>query len=201
MMVDAYLIIGNNCDLTKYDLKDKFVVGIDKGAYLATINNIELDLAVGDFDSVTLEELKTINAKKIIKLNPIKDETDTLYALRLCKNFDKLYLLGGISGKRIEHFVSNLMLFKEFKNLVLIDDNSLIRLCDYEENFQKDEYKFYSFFALSEVEGLSLSGFKYELTDYTLKPFDTLGVSNELVSDGLLSFKSGELLLIKTLKE
>ena len=78
MMVDAYLIIGNNCDLTKYDLKDKFVVGIDKGAYLATINNIELDLAVGDFDSVTLEELKTINAKKIIKLNPIKDETDTL---------------------------------------------------------------------------------------------------------------------------
>ena len=93
------------------------------------------------------------------------------------------------------------MLFKEFKNLVLIDDNSLIRLCDYEENFQKDEYKFYSFFALSEVEGLSLSGFKYELTDYTLKPFDTLGVSNELVSDGFLSFKSGELLLIKTLKE
>lgn len=201
MNLDAYLIIGNNCDLKQYDFTDSYVVGIDKGAYLATKQGIALDLAVGDFDSISQEEFLATKAKKIIRLNPIKDDTDTHYALKLCKEFDKIYLLGGIQGMRVEHFIANLLLFKDYPNLVIIDDYSLIRLCDYEENFQKDEYNFYSFFAVEEVIGLSLRGFKYELNDYQLKPFDSLGVSNEVITDAYLSFKSGKLLLIKSKKE
>ena len=69
-------------------------IGVDRGGLKLIEAGHTLDHALGDFDSVTLEELKTIKAKKIIKLNPIKDETDTLYALRLCKDFDKKFTSG-----------------------------------------------------------------------------------------------------------
>lgn len=199
--MDAYLIIGTNCDLSKFNFTNSFVVGIDKGALIATQNKIKLDLAVGDFDSISKEELSLIEARKIIHLNPIKDETDTLYALRLCKDYEKIYLLGGIQGARIEHFVTNLCLFAEFPNLIIIDDNSMIRLCSYEEDFHKDEYQYHSFFALEDVMGLSLKGFKYELNNYNLKMFNPLGVSNEITNNAHLSYQSGKLLMIKTKKE
>ena len=199
--LDAYLIVGNNCDLSQFDFKNSFVVGIDKGALLASQQNIHLNLAVGDFDSIETKEVAQIKADSIVHLNPIKDDTDTLYALKLCKNYNHLYLLGAIQGKRIEHLIANLCLFNQFPNLVMIDDYSLIRLCNYEENFQKDEYQYHSFFALEDVIGLSLKGFKYELNDFHLAVLNPLGVSNEVIDNAYLSFKSGKLLMVKSKKE
>ena len=89
------------------------------------VSNVKLDYAVGDFDSISAQELKTLESyTNVIKLNPIKDETDTLYALRMFREYDNLYLLGGISGSRIDHFVANLKLLYEFENLVIIDENT-----------------------------------------------------------------------------
>ena len=58
--MDVCFIIGNNFDLTKYDFTNKIVVGIDRGAYLAFQNNIKLDYAVGDFDSISAQELEEL---------------------------------------------------------------------------------------------------------------------------------------------
>ena len=197
--MDVYFIIGNNVDLTKYDFNNKIVVGIDKGAYLAYLANIKLECAVGDFDSISAKELEELKKyTKIVKLNPIKDDTDTLHALRMYTKYDNLYLLGGISGKRIDHFVANLKLFYEFPNLTIIDNDTVIKLCDKDAFFQKDEYNFYSFFALEDVYDLNLKGFKYELDNYFLPVESTLGVSNELISDATLTYSKGKLLLIKT---
>ena len=197
--MDAYFIIGKNVDLSKYDFTDKVVVGIDKGAYLAYQSNLKLDYAIGDFDSITVEELEELyQYTNVIKLNPQKDETDTLYALRMFKDYDKLYLLGGITGNRIDHFVANLKLFYEFPNLVLIDNNTYMMQCEKNQIFQKDEYKYYSFFALEDVYDLSLKGFKYELEKHFLSHTSALGVSNEIVSSASLTYSKGKLLLIKT---
>ena len=58
--MDVCFIIGNNIDLTNIDFKNKIVVGIDKGAYLAYKAGIKLDYAVGDFDSISAQELEDL---------------------------------------------------------------------------------------------------------------------------------------------
>lgn len=201
--MDCYLIIGNNIDLNAYNFTNKLVVGIDRGAYLAMKNNIKLDYAIGDFDSISAEELNELfSYTKVIKLDPIKDLTDTEYALEMFKKCENLYLLGGIFGKRIDHFYANLKLFYKYPNLILVDDNTHISLCDMMQGFVKDEYTYYSFFALEDVYDLNLEGFKYPLNNYFLSYQSSLGVSNEVVTDTAnLSFSKGKLLLIKTKNE
>lgn len=197
--MDAYFIIGGNVDFSKFDFTDKLVVGIDKGAYLAYLANIKLDYAVGDFDSISASELKLLDEyTNVIKLNPIKDETDTLYALRKFSHYDNLYLIGGISGPRIDHLIANLKLFYEFPNLIIVDNNTWVMECRSGINFLKDEYKYYSFFALEDVSNLSLIGFKYPLSMFNLSHKSGLGVSNEIIDNASLTFSSGKLLLIKT---
>ena len=196
--MDAYIIIGNEVDLSKFDFTNSYVVGVDKGVYYASLAKIRLDMAIGDFDSFDISKLN-LDGTKLKKLNCIKDETDTHAAIKELKEFEHIYLLGGIQGKRIEHFLANLILFKKYPNLIIIDDYSLIRLCNFKEVLSLSEYKYYSFFALEEVIGLTLNGFKYELQDYNLKPFDALCISNELKErNAEISYSKGKLLLIKT---
>ena len=124
--MNAYLIIGNDCDLSTIDFSNGVVVGIDKGAYIAYENNVKLDYAIGDFDSISADEFRKLKDYcEVIKLNPIKDDTDTLYAIKMFKDFDKIILIGGISGRRIDHFYANLLLFYDYPNLVMIDDYTL----------------------------------------------------------------------------
>lgn len=201
--MDVYLIIGNNVTFSDYDFNNKIVVGVDKGAYLAYQNNIKLDYAIGDFDSISAEELNELESyTNVIKLNPIKDVTDTEYVLEMFKSYDRLILLGGVFGKRIDHFYANLKLFYKYPNLVILDDNTHIMLCDMKQNFIKDEYTYYSFFALEDVYDLNLVGFKYPLNNYFLSHTSSLGVSNEIINhESSLSFSKGKLLLIKTKNE
>ena len=201
--MDACFIIGNNLDFSKYDFTNKLVIGVDRGAYLAYLNNIKLDYAIGDFDSISAEELKLLESyTKVIKLNPIKDLTDTQYALEMFSKCEKLIVYGGIFGKRIDHFVANLKLFYKYPNLIFIDDNTYISLCDMKQGFVKDEYTYYSFFALEDVYNLCLTGFKYPLKNFNLSHTSSLGVSNEIVNNiANLSFSKGKLLLIKTKNE
>lgn len=201
--MDAYFIIGNNITFSDYDFSNKIVVGVDKGAILACQNNIKLDYAIGDFDSISAEELKVLETyTEVIKLNPIKDVTDTEYALQMFKDCEKLVILGGILGKRIDHFFAIIKLFYKYPNMIVVDDNTHISLCDMVQYFKKDEYTYYSFFALEDVYDLSLNGFKYSLNNYFLSHTSGLGVSNEVICDNsFLSFSKGKLLLIKTKNE
>ena len=198
--MEVCFIIGNNIDLTSYDFSNKVVVGIDKGAYLGYLANIKLDYAIGDFDSISACELKLLEEyTKVIKLNPIKDDTDTMHALNMFAGSDKIIILGGIMGPRIDHFVANLKLFYKFSNLVMIDNNTMIMEVKNDDRFPKDEYKYFSLFALEDVYDLTLEGFKYSLNNYFLSKENPLAVSNEITSYiAKVNFSSGKLLLIKT---
>lgn len=183
-----------NIDLNDFD----FLIGVDRGAFIAYQNNIYVNLAIGDFDSITEGELKLISEKsKVIKLNPIKDLTDTAEALKYAfKISNDVTMLGGIEGKRIEHFIANLCLFKEYPLLKIENENSLI-FCINGPTRLPIKYKFASFFALNTIKSLCLKGFKYELTNYDLDIFDPLCISNEILDcDNLVSFKEGLLLII-----
>lgn len=61
-------------DITKYD----FVIGVDQGAGYLLTHNEKIDLAIGDFDSMTQNEKQLLKKQKIpvITYPAVKDETD-----------------------------------------------------------------------------------------------------------------------------
>jgi len=193
----AVLIIGNNYKLNNDDLKNSYIIGVDKGALYCLHNNIKMDLAVGDFDSVSKEEFEIINnnSKKIIKLNCIKDTSDTNSAIKLVIDYDEIHILGGIKGKRIEHLFSNIIDLINYPNLSLRDEDSLIEVIR-DNNYKiKNGYKFISLFAL-EDSIISLNGFKYNLNKYLLKPNDSLCLSNEIIDNPKIDLEKGKVIII-----
>ena len=59
-----------------------------------------------DFDSIDEDQFDLIKDRTSIKkLNPIKDDTDTFDAVKMLNDYSKITILGGIQGKRIEHFM------------------------------------------------------------------------------------------------
>lgn len=193
--MDAILLIGKNCDKLVIDYTKYYIIAIDSGVDYAIEHKIKIDLAIGDFDS-TKYDINSFDFKKIA-LNPIKDDTDTAAALNYTKDFDKVIIVGGIQGKRIEHFLANIMLFKNHKNVIMIDNNSKIFYVPNKLNISKNSYKFISFFALENVKKLYLNGFKYNLSGYNLDILDPLCISNEIVSDNaIISYDQGILIAI-----
>lgn len=166
------------------NINESIKVGIDKGALIAIDKGIKLDYILGDFDSITSEELKIIKKKcpNVIKLNPIKDDTDTEFAINYFKNATEFIIHGGIQGKRIEHLISNINLILKYDNIKVIKDNNtkISRLLS--GTYFINEYKYISFFAKS-GSLISLKGFKYDLDNYQFKEFDNLCISNEIENE------------------
>lgn len=172
------------CETNLKLLPNSIKVGIDKGTIIALNNAIKLDYALGDFDSISdLEYLKVKKEiKNVIKLNPIKDETDTEYAIKMFNTASKIIIHGGIKGKRIEHLLANLNIVLKYDNILFQDDESLVfKLPNYLEidKLTYLDYKYISFFA-AENSIIDLKGFKYNLNYYHFNKFDNLCISNEI---------------------
>ena len=189
ILKDAYL----KNFINYYDL----IIGADKGALHAIKNGIIPDISIGDFDSVNDLEFELIknNSKRIIKLNPIKDKSDTSEAIDLVKNYDEIHILGGIKGKRIEHLFSNIIDIINHDNILIKDEDSLIEVVKDNNYKVRYDYKFVSLYAISDSI-ISLTGFKYNLSDYNLKLFDSLCLSNEIIDNPKIELKKGKFLII-----
>lgn len=194
----AVLVIGKNYSFNNDDFLDSYVIGVDKGALLCLNNNVKMDIAIGDFDSISKSELELLYKEtEVIKLNPIKDETDTSEALEYCNGYDDITILGGIMGDRIEHFYANLLLLEKNNKIKIKDNNSLIFTTSNDINLKKDVYKYISIFSLEDSTILSLEGFKYNLDSYHMKRLDPLGVSNEVIeAEAKIKIASGRVLII-----
>ncbi|MCI2069474.1 MAG: thiamine diphosphokinase [Bacilli bacterium] len=197
-----YLILSGAPGLENYSFAEgSFIVGVDRGGLEAIKAGIKLDLAYGDFDSVDEEEFHLIEkgSKKVIKLDPVKDVTDTEGAVDYLTGQGKIVILGGIKGKRVEHFIANLILLSRHPNVVMEDENSLLMtLLPREDSyvFSSCQYKYFSFFSF-EQSSLTLQGFKYPLDSYVLKRDDPLGISNELEDqEGRVIVKGGRILAV-----
>ena len=212
------IITGGNSNLEfikEYFLKYSFdlIIAVDKGLESLDKLNIKPDLIVGDFDSVNLNILKKYencntenNNTKIIKLNPIKDLTDTHESINLAieKGADEIYVLGGI-GSRIDHTIANIHVLKEAldKNIkcTIVNENNSIELINKSISLKKDEnYKYISLIPLTTVvTEVTLKGFKYEIKNIDLEIGKSLGISNEQIEDNAtIEFKEGILILIKS---
>ncbi|MEC9484966.1 MAG: thiamine diphosphokinase [Candidatus Izemoplasma sp.] len=183
--------------LNLYENEDNdYIIAVDHACLTLKEKNIPIDLAIGDFDSVTKDERKEIEsyAKETELYKAKKDYTDTYLAVTraLYIEHDEITLYGGV-GKRLDHTLANLDLLL-LGNISIQTDDALIYTLDPGQYTIENGFDFISFFALEDVKNLSLSGFKYPLTYFNLDRFDPLCVSNE--GEGNIAFDEGCLLVI-----
>ena len=175
------------------------IIAVDQAVLALYKQRIKIDLAVGDFDSLTNQGmLMNLN---VIRLNPVKDVTDTHQALVEASkmNPDELILIGGIGGERIEHFMVHTLFFDEFPNLKIIDDHTEIKMLDVGV-YEVETEGYVTYLAYPKAK-ISLIGFKYPLAEYLLLTYDPLCISNEVIEKkGITHIHEGRVLQFITHK-
>ena len=154
-------------------------------------------MAVGDFDSLSEADFKRITCP--IERHPImKDETDSELAIRLCKDYDTIYLYGAMQG-RIDHTIANIRLaMYRFQNVVLIDEHQKISVMNVGVHEIDDSYHHISFYPIQEGV-LSLSGFLYPLDKRRIHIEEIYTTSNSLTEKkGIVRVDEGSFLCVQS---
>mmetsp|Transcript_12749 Transcript_12749/g.6315 ORF Transcript_12749/g.6315 Transcript_12749/m.6315 type:complete len:213 (+) Transcript_12749:1142-1780(+) len=186
-------------------IKDSLIIAADGGAFHCIKLKILPDILIGDFDSISKEEIKRLKKQgvKTIQYPVDKDKTDLELALQYAKekNADEIVIFDALGG-RWDMTVSNIMLVAlpelREKNVRIIDGNQEISLISENKQrvFSGSAGDIFSLIPLTnDVLGVTISGLKYPLTDGTLKFGSTMGISNVFTgSKAMVSIKSGLLL-------
>lgn len=186
-----------------------YVVVADAGLCVCKLADVWPDCIVGDFDSVEQSVLMNYKGKtKIVTHLPEKDATDTELAIELAMEEDcDRILLCGVTGGRLDHMLANLDLLKHILDCgaegVLLDEQNRITIHQTTFSVRKvDSYgTYFSLIPYSDVvEGVTLQGFKYGLSQATLQKGKQSGlcVSNEIIEDiAHIQFQTGILLAIE----
>ena len=186
------------------------ILAADSGMDFLYRTKILPDIIVGDFDSVDPEVLEFFREHEeidICALNPVKDDTDTGFAIResIRRGATEITIIGG-TGTRLDHVLGNISLLgiglEEDVRMELLDANNRIRMTDHSVVLKKKQQygKYLSLLPYSEkVTGVTLKGVKYPLDNYTMGGFNSLGISNEIVdAEASIELKSGRLLVIES---
>ena len=192
------------------DYAPEYTIVADSGMEFCYRTGIIPDMIIGDFDSVKDDTLAFFQKQSkivFLKLNPVKDDTDTEFAIRQAIKLGakEISVLGG-TGTRLDHVLGNISLLGigllENVSIQLVDAHNRIRMIDASLCIKKEE-QFGSYVSVlpynGEVSHLTLKGFKYLLKDFQMKPFNSLGISNEIVEEKAeIIFEEGVLLVIES---
>ena len=199
-MESVIIVLNNKIDIP---ISDYDYVGVESGAVALLDKNIPIKFAIGDFDSVSIDDKKRLEEKceEFILLAEEKDCTDSEAAIKECikRGYENIFILGAL-GKRVDHELVNLKLVMEYPQDIILynENNRIMALPEGEYEIEKDDYQYISFFA-KDTAIISLEGFKYPLSDTTITSKDIYTVSNEIVEDkGRLSIKEGIVLVIQS---
>ena len=103
--------------------EDDLVIAVDGGLNYCSVLEVEPDIILGDFDSVSQEqkefllELKEQAPDRIIVLKPEKDDTDMLAALKMGLEFGYTnFQIYAATGGRLEHTIANIQCLLYLKN-------------------------------------------------------------------------------------
>lgn len=190
--------------------KDAYIIAVDRGLEFLYKKGIDPNYIVGDFDSIDPNVLNYYRLEKNIPIrtyNPVKDSTDTEIALRMAINLGSTeILLLGATGGRIDHLWANVQCLciaaKANISAYILDERNKIRVIDKPWKLKKSEAygKYLSIFTLGgEVYEFTLKGTKWPLSHHTLKPYDSLTVSNQYKEEVVeIDFLSGVLAVMET---
>ncbi|HFU4000293.1 TPA: thiamine diphosphokinase [Streptococcus suis] len=112
-------------------------VGVDAGSLRLLDHSLPLDWAMGDFDSVTPEELGRIKAQaeRFLQAPAEKDDTDLELALKeIFKAYPQAQVrIYGALGGRMDHMMANLFLAADpdmatyMEQIELVDSQNIVR--------------------------------------------------------------------------
>lgn len=200
-MKKCHLICGYHPILRSEYKEDLF--GIDKGAFLLAQKGFKDFVALGDFDSIGEEELELIKkcTNKIIKLNPIKDDTDLEHCLKYLKDNDytDVEIYGALGGRQDHNLLNLKLIYLSDLNIVAYgQNNKVFNLKKGKHIISKDDYKYLSLFTF-EKSLLNLVGTKYPIDIKEINLFDNYTTSNEILNNECgLDIIQGRLLVIQT---
>lgn len=177
------------------------VIAADGGWLTLKRFGVAPDIVIGDFDSSP----EPIGAD-ILRLNPIKDITDTKRAVDygMEKGYRRFHIFGCLGG-RTAHTLANIQMMSE-----LVERGCECRLFGDSEvftavhngaiRFDKGSSGYISVFSLSDRScGVCERGLKYLLEDYEMIRTYPIGVSNEFIGDAAeIAVKDGTLLIVFT---
>lgn len=180
------------------------VIAADSGIRHASVLGIVPELWTGDFDSVddTLRQTHGDVPTEIFSAD--KDKTDGEIAIdaALARGADELILVGAFGGARADHaflhLAAALRLAEGGTQCLLTSGQQegtpvlpgITRRFDYEDG------TLFSVLPFSDLEGLTLSGAKWPLSDRTVPFGSSLTLSNEVRGDLSVTLQSGRALLI-----
>lgn len=179
-----------------------FVITADAGWLQAKQANIQVQMALGDFDSS--QKPSSSFCDTIIQLPAQKDDTDTHFAVKKAieMGFTQIDVVGGLGG-RLSHTQANLatQLYatKQGVTLRLLNEYTTIYCCAPGILcLKKENTQYISVFpAQTQVTGLTLEGLKYPLNKFTLHSDYPIGCSNEFIQQTCtISHKTGYLRII-----
>ena len=209
-MMDGKCIVIGAGDLTVGALnvaEQDLVIAVDGGLSYCSALGVEPDLILGDFDSVSPDEAKAVEAleqqipDRIMRLPREKDDTDMLAALKegLNRGYRDFRIYGGTGG-RFDHTLANIqcLLFLKKQDAVgyLVDGTGMILvLMDESVEFQEGLEGYLSLFSLTEESvGVTIRGMKYPLEQAVIRNDFPVGISNEFTGErAVVSVEKGQL--------
>jgi thiamine pyrophosphokinase len=202
------VIIVSNGELGKWIINNihvgDFVIGVDRAAYWLITHKVIPDVAIGDFDSTGIKERTVIQKKvKVFKqYSPEKDFTDTELALVYAFTLHpSLIIIYGGSGTRMDHTLGTIHLLERCQRkgipAVFYDQTNELRVVGRGRTILEKRVgkRYVSVIPVSDSISISLQGFKYNITQKTIRRGQTIGISNEFAGRPDCAGKPAEITL------
>jgi len=210
----ALILAGGDVFVTevlKEQLKGiEFVIAADSGIRHAKELDLTPNLLVGDFDSITSEDMQLYSHVPIVRHQPEKDDLDLELAIEevLKKGADELIFVGA-TGSRLDQSLAAIMIaarHKEvFKHVKLYTGKQTIEILQAGDAIElmNEVRRTFSLLSLVPESTLSIKNAKYPLSNTALKFGTGLGVSNETIAQEVteVSIHSGLCVFIVELEE
>lgn len=206
-------ILFANGEVESYGFLEKmitdkdYLVAVDGGLRHLDAMGFPPDLLIGDLDSVTPAQIQGLigSQTEVIRFSIEKDETDMELALVevVKRGVEEIVIVGGLGG-RIDQTLANLFLLLltdlADKNVYLLTQYEKICVIQKQAFIHGGEGDLVSLIPLNgDANGVTTIGLKYPLTDETLHPERSRGISNCMLTDKAeVQVKDGVLLCVHT---
>ena len=204
-MVKIVVVAGGDSSLLPKN--QDIYLGVDGGCLKLLEQGLPLDIAVGDFDSISEVDFRKIQAqaKQVVQSVPEKNDTDLELALKtVFEDYpDVAVTVYGAFGGRLDHFLSNIFLPTDpdlapyMEQIQLVDEqNRLVFRPAGSHEIQPDPTMTYVGFMPVGEGRLEITGAKYPLhpENYFLK---AMYGSNEFLDQAIqVSLDGGYLVIV-----
>ena len=179
---------------------DDYIICADSGYDHAVKLGVKPNIIIGDFDSIS----QIPDDTDIIKYPVRKDFTDGELAVQYAvgHNFKDVLMLA-VTGDRLDHTITDILLLTQCENGCVIDDNNEVYLLNGKLEISGKPGDTLSILPINgDLTCITTENLEYPLADETLYFGKSRGVSNVMTGDRcVITAKSGMGLVIKVREE